>query len=121
MIKKFLFFPLFVSLACISILPAHFVLADEAGGTFSGGIPNPLGSNTTLISIITKIFEWLVKISAIIVPIIIVIGAFMMIFAAGDPARFRKGMHAILFAVIGFVIILLAWGVSDILKNVLTQ
>lgn len=83
-------------------------------------LDNPLGSNTTFDAILKNILGWLLKAANIIVPIVIIFGAFQMIFANGQPEKFKTGQKVILYAVIGYIVVLLANGIADIVKNTLT-
>lgn len=82
-------------------------------------LPDPLGG-ATIPSIITSVFDFLVQVSAVIAPILIVVGAFQMITAAGSPEKFSRGQKTILFTAIGFVIILMARGIVAIVESVIT-
>lgn len=55
-----------------------------------------------------------------IVGIMVLVGAFQMLFAAGDPNKFLLGKKAILYAVVGYAIIIIASGVSAIIKEILS-
>ncbi|MDP2629746.1 MAG: pilin [Candidatus Harrisonbacteria bacterium] len=79
---------------------------------------DPLGGQT-LEELISAITRWLTSIGSIVVTIMILIGAFQMIFAGGKPEEFKKGQKTILYAVIGLVIILIANGITAIVKSVL--
>ena len=97
--------------------------ASADGGGSTGGtvkLPNPLGT-TNIIDIVNSIADWLIKIAAPIVTIMVLIGAFQMLFAGGNPETFKKGQKTILFSVIGFVIVLLAKGIAAIVKAVATN
>ena len=81
---------------------------------------NPLGENATGITILQKIFKTMREIMYVVVPIFIVIGAFQMMFAAGNPEKFATGQKTILYSVIGLVIIIVASGIVAIVKSLLT-
>jgi hypothetical protein len=109
MIKK-IFTNLFLYLA-----GGNFVLASS-----HSTLPNPLTA-TDFTQILQSILSFGIKAGAIVVPIIVVIGAFQMMFAAGNPEKFKTGTKTIVYAVIGYIIILLAAGIIDIVKDVLTS
>ena len=83
-------------------------------------LDNPLGSGTTFRSLAGDIFSSLSKILMVVVPIIIVVGAFQMMFASGDPEKFKKGQKTVVYSVIGLVILLLAQGIVAIVERVFT-
>ena len=91
-----------------------------AGGGSGGGIrlENPLSSGTVQGLIDNIITQALVYVG-IIVAIFIIVGAFQMLTAAGDPEKFKKGQKTIVYAVIGFAVALLAKGISAIIERVL--
>ncbi|MDP2696156.1 MAG: pilin [bacterium] len=101
---------------------------DNARGGGPGGVgtnpsgdttlPNPIKSQT-IPELLDTIVTYLIRIAVPIVTIMIIIGAFQMLFATGDPAKFKKGKDTILFAVIGFAIVLVAKGITAIIKLLL--
>ncbi len=84
-------------------------------------LPNPLGSsNTTIADVLKTILDWITtKIGPPLAVLMIVIGAFMMIFSAGDTDRFKTGRQTIVYTVIGYGIIFIAWGVVSLIQNIL--
>lgn len=72
-----------------------------------------------LISIIGRITAFLVNFAAIVAPIIIIWGAFQILTAGGQAEKVKKGKQAILYAVIGFLIIILAKGIVAVIKSAL--
>ncbi len=120
--KKF-FTVLAMILAAFSILPANAVLADE-GGTNPPCPPNelcnPLGETDTVMELIDKIIAALRDyIAPPIVALMVLYGAFQILFAGGEPEKFATGRKTILYAAIGYAIILIASGISLIIKSVL--
>lgn len=81
---------------------------------------NPLGSTSDIPSLLDKIFTQLVWIISFIVPIIIIVAAFQMMFAAGNPEKFATGRNTILYTMIGYAILLAARGIMAIIKEILT-
>lgn len=100
-------------------MSSSFVFADT-GGTNPRTIDlaNPLGVSDVS-ELITKIINFLIVVAAPIVAGMIIIGAYQMMFAGGDPEKFKLGKKTILYAVIGYTIILLSGGVALIIKSVL--
>ncbi len=81
-------------------------------------IPNPLKC-VTLEECVNSIINGLILLSAPIATVMVIVGAFQILTAAGDPEKFSKGRKTILYAAVGFGIILLAKGVVFIIKDVL--
>jgi hypothetical protein len=69
---------------------------------------------------IESILAWLKYLGAIIAGGMIVFGAFQILTAGGDPEKFSTGKKTILYAVIGYVIIWVGWGLTSIIEGVLT-
>ena len=80
---------------------------------------NPLGdqSLTDLLSVILQGLIWL---SIPVVTIMVIIGAYHLITSGGDPGKVKKGKEYVLYAAIGFGVLLLARSVTVIITNFLT-
>jgi hypothetical protein len=81
---------------------------------------NPLGQGSTIPDVLKRIFGEITLILSFIVPIIIIVGAFQMMFAAGNPEKFATGQKTIIYAIIGYVVVLMANGIIAIVKEILT-
>lgn len=92
----------------------EFALAD--GNPLS--LPNPLSVNTFQ-QVVANVSNFLLIIATPLVTIMALVGGFQMITAAGNPEKFAAGRKTLLYAVIGFAIVLLAGGVAQIIKNFL--
>lgn len=101
---------------------SFFVQKALAAGDVIGDLDaiNPLGERATLLDVINRVFDWLLRFAAVLVPIIIVWGAFQILTAQGEAEKFKTGKMTIFYAVLGFIIILMAKGVVSIIKDVLT-
>ncbi len=80
---------------------------------------NPLGEKASILSIINRLADWLVRLAAIVVPIIIIWGAFLILTSAGQAEKVTAGKKAILYAVLGFIVVLMAKGVVAIVRETL--
>lgn len=95
-----------------------------SGNTFGSGgsqtitIPNPLGA-ASFEELIVRLNRWLLVIAAPILTLMIVIGAFQILTAAGNPENITKGRHTITYAVIGYALLLLSSGIIFIIRQVL--
>lgn len=108
---------------------AALFLIGSAGVTFaqiqgtqqvSISLSNPLGANCTdLTCPMQAIINFLFTIAIPLCAIMVLVGGFQMLTAAGDPKKFSDGRKTILFAVAGFAVILIAGGVATLIKNVL--
>ena len=104
--KKILSFLILLSL----ILPP-FVLADVV-------IENPLNASN-FEEIVNNIINFLFTLAIALVPLMILIGAFYIMTAGGDTNRVTTGKNIILYALIGFFIILLAKGIVSVIEQIL--
>ena len=103
---------LIIFLSFFSLAFTGFVLAQ--GIT----IQNPLSANSIgelIDSLINAIF-WL---AVVVVPLMIIIGAFYYITSAGSPEKIKTAKNIILYAAIGFLIVLFAKGIISVIQNVL--
>ena len=108
--KKTLILIIFLSL--VSLTFAGFVLAQ--GIT----IQNPLDASSIeelIDSLINAIF-WL---AVVIVPLMIIIGALYYITSGGSPEKIKTAKNIILYAAIGFLIVLFAKGIISVIRDVL--
>lgn len=83
-------------------------------------LDNPLGAGTTPTLLLDKIFTNGLDLLAVLMPILVIIGAFQMMFSSGDPEEFAKGRKTIVYAAIGFALVISAKGITAIIKSILT-
>ncbi len=81
-------------------------------------IPNPLGVND-IVQVINNIINYIIYISVPILAIMILIGGFQILTAREDPAKVANGRKTIMWAAIGFVIILAAKGAALIILTIM--
>ena len=81
-------------------------------------LPNPLNPNT-IAGLITQITSALAIIAVPIVGVAIIFGAYQILFAGGDPEKFKTGTRTIWYAIIAYVIILVALGSAKLIENIL--
>ena len=71
----------------------------------------------TFASLLARILDGLVLLAIPVVTIMVMVGAYFIITSGGNPAKRTKGKDYILWAAIGFAILLLAESVALIVKN----
>lgn len=103
------------------ILSAKTAFAIGEGGTGSSGssLPNPLGEGTTIFKLLDRLIYYMYVLAIPVVTILILYGAFQILTAAGDSKKVTEGKETIKWAIIGFVIVLIASGVPYIIKEIL--
>lgn len=133
--KKFIIITILATLPLISMAqergPFH-PIQQRGSGSQSGAegqlcppgnaecLPNPLGPGITSIGdLLDRIIGALLIVSIPIATIMILVGAFQILTAAGDTEKFARGKKTILYSVVGLAIILLARVITAVIKSVL--
>lgn len=80
---------------------------------------NPL-KDMTLGDLLNTILQGLTILAIPVVTVMIIIGAYYLITSAGSADKVKKGKDYILWAVVGFAILLLASSVTAIITNFLS-
>ena len=104
------------------IITANTVFADVAPVTATPqtvSLENPLGEGAGLCTIFKRIAGFMIWAAAPIVAGVIFYGAYQIMFSKGDPKAVTTGKDTILYSVIAYVIILLGWGVTSIIQEIL--
>lgn len=115
---KRVFTALIALFGLLFFLPQNAVFADGNVGPPKGiNLPNPLGLTETIPQLLEKIIRFLGEIASPIVAIIVIYGAFQILFAAGNPEKFATGKKTILYAVIGYAIIWIGWGIAKAIAD----
>jgi len=103
-------------------LIANKVLAQTVGGSPSccapGEICNPLCTKS-IVGVINNVLNYLIYISVPILAIMILVGGFQILTAKDSPEKVANGRKTIMYAVIGFTIILISKGVASILLRII--
>lgn len=97
---SFLLFPLFIYAEVIIQPPIEYNSVEE---------------------VIGAIVDWVYRIALVLAPLMIMIGGFYLITAAGDPERVNTGKKIITWTIVGIVVVLLATSVKLVLENILGQ
>jgi len=79
---------------------------------------NPL-EYETFEELVDAIVDFLFYVALALVPLCVLIGAFHILTAGGDPKRVKTGQNFILYAMIGLGVILFSRGFVAVLKSVL--
>ena len=94
----------------------------KPGGTGGGtyGLPNPLGVET-FAEIINNIAYYLtVYIAPPIVTLMILFAAFQILTAGDNPEKLKTAKQIILWTCLGYGIILISWGITSIIQQLLS-
>jgi hypothetical protein len=91
------------------------------GGAGSGSVTftNPLQTESIsgLISTVTNYFVF--DIAPLIVVAMVLFGAFQILTAGGDSEKAKTGRKTILYAILGYAVILIAAGIVAVIQNFL--
>ena len=88
-------------------------------GTGNGPLTllNPLGT-ATFAELVSKILGALFTLSVPLVSIMVMVGGYYILTAAGNEERLKTGRNTITYAAIGFLVILLANGVVSLIREI---
>lgn len=82
-------------------------------------IENPLKAKT-FEELINNIIDFIFYVAMALAPLMVLIGAFYIMSAGGNPKRVETGKNIILYTVIGLVIVFLAKAIVFMIRQVLT-
>ncbi len=102
-------FPVFVSADCVP--DATTVCPENPMGVDSSG--NPI----TFLGFVNKAIDTIFTFAVIFMPLMVIIGASMMMLQGMSEENIKKGKMIIRFSLIGFAIILLAKGIVVMVKQ----
>lgn len=86
-------------------------LLTRAATTYS--LPNPFGGTQSPAEIVVNIIEFALGLVGLLALVMFIYGGFVVLTAHGNAEQFKKGMHTLLYAVIGMVIILTSYSVLN--------
>lgn len=81
----------------------------------------PIIKATTTDELIRNIVNFLIPFAGSILVVIILVGAFQIMTSSGNPENIKKGRSTIVWALIGFAVILLAGGLGSIVAGILGE
>lgn len=114
-LKNFLF-AIFLGTSFFSVMNLALAQGDVGDGGFT--IPNPLECSTFQ-DCLGRIIQGLLVIAVPVTVVMVIIGAFQMLTAGGDSEKISRGRKTILWAAIGFGILLLAQGLVAVITSIL--
>ena len=84
----------------------------------SVGLPDALGGKD-FITILKQVVNFLIAAAIPIAALMIIYGAYQIMFAGGDTEKVTTGKRTILYTVAALVIIVLAWSIIYVIKDIL--
>lgn len=105
-----------------NLLFAKTIFAQSRTGGKSGdlgALPNPLNV-TNIADLLNKIINTItLYVAPPIAVLMIIVGAFQILSAGGDPEKFKTGKKTIVYAAVGFGILLIANLLIGLIKEIL--
>ena len=81
-------------------------------------IENPLQYDT-FNELILRIVQFLQEVAVVVTALVIVLSGYYFVTSAGDPQKISQAKKMGLYALIGLVIILIAWGIVELLQKII--
>ncbi len=99
-------------------LPLLSLAGDGDGDLSSVGatISNPISSKT-IIELIRKILEGVIKIGMPIIVLAIIYSGFLFVSAQGNSEKLNEAKRALLYTLIGATILLGSWGIAQLITD----
>lgn len=111
--KKILLFHIFLSIAAIWIF-----LSTAPVGAITFENPSKINTITELLD---AILNFLYALSFPILTAVVLYAGFLMVTSGGKPEQFSKAIWVIVYAAIGFIVILLSKGLVFVLQDILKK
>jgi hypothetical protein len=107
-----------IAILTVALLLGILVSGNNASAQFS--IPNPLRGECDNVSCVLRaIANFLLTIAIPILTIMVLWAGYLFLTSAGSEEKIRDARKALLWAVIGFAIVLINWGFASIVQEIL--
>lgn len=111
---------IFISILSVIVLSILF-LAGITGDVVEADvieIKNPLKAKS-FEGIVNNIIDFIFNIAIVLTPLMIIVGGVLFVTAGGNMEQVSRARNIIVWTLIGFAIVLLAKGISDLLETIL--
>jgi len=128
--KKYILLTLIISMLLIAVPLSTTIAADDGGGGGGGdgdissdglNITNPLGATSDITTLVENILNFLWKLAWAVAPILIVYAGFLYITSAGNEDKVKTAQKTLVWALVGFAVVLIASSVPAIIKDFLGE
>jgi len=125
-VKKIIFILAALVIAILIIIPISTTIAVQEQGSGGGGgssslnITNPLGGTNDISALVSNIINFLIILAFPITAILIVYAGFLYITSAGNDEKVKTAQKALIWAIVGFAIVLVASSVPTIIEEFLS-
>lgn len=97
---------------------APMALATYANGVVTGGgVNKPAGVEEDMRTVITRVINWILGFMAVIATLLLIWGGVQYLISQGDEAAIEKAKHTITYAVVGLIVIGLAYAIVLVVVN----
>lgn len=110
-----------LSILTIAILPTIVMAQDEFGLNIVAEEVNVWGEEGSLESVVPRLINIVMSVLGIIAVVIILIGGFMWMTAAGNEERVGKAKQVLVAGVIGLLIVIAAYAIANFVITKLYQ
>ena len=114
--RKILTLNCVIVLSLLVLFPFVSCAQDDTDDTIV--IPNPVHA-TSIEAILSNTINYIFWFATAIVPIMIIVGGFLFITAAGDVNKVEQAKRLITYTAIGYAIVLFSKGLVYVLKSIL--
>ena len=98
------------------LIPVSIIFA----GTQDLNIHNPLGDISTISDLLFNVIGFLIVLSIPISMILVVYAGFLYITSAGNEDKIKMAQKTLVWALVGFAIVLIARGVPAVIQEILS-
>ncbi|MBI2055697.1 MAG: hypothetical protein HYT42_02285 [Candidatus Sungbacteria bacterium] len=107
-------------LAALKILLLFLISARTAFGQGSPqGIQNPIYPTESFTAIIVKIADWASAIAVPLMALVVLFAGYTYLTSGGNADQVKRANKTLTWAVVGFIIVLLAKSAAVLIKNIL--
>jgi len=103
-----------LSILILFLIPISVIFADGLN------IENPLGGTSDITTLVKNILNFLLDLAFVIAPILIVYAGFLYITSAGNEDKVKTAQKTLIWALVGFAVVLIASSAPTIIKDFLS-
>lgn len=107
--KKYILFALVISMLMVAPVFAE-----------SLNIPNPLGETSDISTLVSNIIKFFIILAIPITAILVVYAGYLYITSAGNEEKIKTAQKALIWAIVGFAVVLVASSVPAIIEEFLS-
>ena len=120
--KKYILPVLAIGISMLVAMPVFGYIpenGDDTTATTTFAFDNPLGETSDISTLASKIIDFLILLAVPISAILIVYAGYLYITSAGNEDKVKTAQKALIWALVGFAIVLIASSVPPIIEKFL--